>query len=148
MKKILWTVLVAALVGCSDNRQKEAEVLLGLATEWFEAGQYQRALDAIDSLRKIYPNSIDARKRALKLYQSIELKQTQEELATVDSALEAVKHDYDYQRQKTEKDKAELRATPEELTMLTKTRMKRDSLQTRFDVLCAKIRYIHKKQKE
>ena len=32
--------------------------------------------------------------------------------------------------------------------MLTKTRVRRDSLQTRFDVLCAKIRYIHKKQKE
>ena len=140
--------MFAALVGCSDNKQNEAGQLLELATERFEAGQYQQALEAIDSLRKVYPNSIDARKRALKLYQNIELKSAQEELALVDSALEAVKHDYDYQRQKAERDKAELRATPEELTMLTKTRMRRDSLQTRFDVLCAKIRYIHKKQKE
>jgi hypothetical protein len=62
--------------------------------------------------------------------------------------LQAVSHDYRYQKQKVEKDKQELRATAEELTMLTKTRMRRDSLQTRFDVLCAKIRYIHKKQKE
>ena len=76
------------------------------------------------------------------------MKRSQEELAIVDSMLEAVKHDYVYQKQKVEKDKQELRATPEELTLLTKTRVKRDSLQTRFDVLCAKIRYIHKKQKE
>ena len=66
----------------------------------------------------------------------------------MDSALQAVKHNYEYQRQKVEKDKQALRATPDELTMLTRTRMLRDSLQTRFDVLCGKIRYIHKKQKE
>ena len=66
----------------------------------------------------------------------------------MDSALQAVKHDYEYQKQKVEKDKQELRATAEELTRLTKTRVHHDSLQTRFDVLCAKIRYIHKKQKE
>ena len=59
-----------------------------------------------------------------------------------------VKNDYETLKLKVEKDKQELRATPEELTMLTKTRVRRDSLQTRFEVLCAKIRYIHKKQKE
>ena len=69
-------------------------------------------------------------------------------MASVDSTLQAVRQNYEYQHQKVEKDKQELRATPEELTMLTKTRVKRDSLQTRFNVLCAKIRYIHKKQKE
>ena len=47
-----------------------------------------------------------------------------------------------------EKHKQQLCATADELTLLTKTRVRRDSLQTRFDVLCAKIRYIHKKQKE
>ena len=47
-----------------------------------------------------------------------------------------------------ERDKAALCATPEELTMLTRTRMKRDSLRTQTEVLGAKIRYIHKKQKE
>ena len=49
---------------------------------------------------------------------------------------------------KVERDKANLRATKEALEMLARTKQKRDSLQVRFDVQCAKIKYIHKKQKE
>jgi hypothetical protein len=96
----------------------------------------------------VYPGAIETRKQALILQQNIELKRSQEELAVVDSLLQVVKSDYETLKQKVEKDKQELKATPEELTMLTKTRVRRDSLQTRFEVLCAKIRYIHKKQKE
>lgn len=148
MKQILWIMLAAMLVACSNDTQKEAETLLNQTEELFELKQYDQALTVLDSLRKVYPNSVDTRKKALKLRKSIELKRSQEELALVDSMLQAVSHDYRYQQQKVDKDKLELRATAEELTMLTRTRMRRDSLQTRFDVLCAKIRYIHKKQKE
>jgi hypothetical protein len=152
MKRIptIVVLLLAAMVfsACRDSNQQAAEQLLERANRLFEQQQYDRALIAIDSLRKVYPGAIDTRKKALHLQQDIELKRSQEELAVVDSVLQAVKHDYEYQRQKVEKDKQELRATPEELTMLTKTRVRRDSLQTRFDMLCAKIRYIHKKQKE
>lgn len=152
MKRIptIVVLLLAAMVfsACRDSNQQAAEQLLERANRLFEQQQYDRALIAIDSLRKVYPGAIDTRKKALHLQQDIELKRSQEDLAVVDSVLQAVKHDYEYQRQKVEKDKQELRATPEELTMLTKTRVRRDSLQTRFDMLCAKIRYIHKKQKE
>ena len=149
MRKVVWiAALVLLLAACADNRQKEAEAMLQRADQLFNAQKYDRALIVIDSLRKAYPSAIETRKQALRLQQSIELKRSQEELTVVDSTLQAVGKDYEYQRQKVEKDKAELRATPEELTMLTKTRVRRDSLQTRFNVLCAKIRYIHKKQKE
>ena len=141
-------MLAAMLVACGNGAQEEAEGLLKKANELYEQKAYDKALTALDSLRKVYPGAVDTRKKALKLRQSIELKRSQEELALVDSMLQAVNHDYRYQSQKVEKDKQELRATAEELTMLTRTRMRRDSLQTRFDVLCAKIRYIHKKQKE
>ena len=148
MKKMIWFLSAVVLMACSDTTQNAANQMLQQANRQFEEGHYDRALITIDSLRKVYPGAIETRKQALRLHQNIELKRSQEELALVDSALQAVKHDYEYQRQKVEKDKRELRATPEELTMLTKTRVRRDSLQTRFDVLCAKIRYIHKKQKE
>ena len=148
MKRIVWILLTAMLVACGNDTQKEAEQLLQQANSLFEQKQYDRALTSLDSLRRLYPNSVDMRRQALKLRQNIELKRSQDELALVDSMLQAVSHDYRYQQQKVEKDKQELRATAEELTMLTRTRMRRDSLQTRFDVLCAKIRYIHKKQKE
>ena len=148
MKHLVWILLAAMLVACSDEKQKAAEQMLQKASQQFEQRQYDRALITIDSLRKVYPGAIETRKQALILQQNIELKRSQEELGTVDSLLQVVKNDYETLKQKVEKDKQELRATPEELTMLTKTRVRRDSLQTRFEVLCAKIRYIHTKQKE
>ena len=148
MKHLVWILLAAMLVACSDEKQKAAEQMLQKAGQQFEQKQYDRALITIDSLRKVYPGAIETRKQALILQQNIELKRSQEELAVVDSLLQVVKSDYETLKQQVEKDKQELKATPEELTMLTKTRVRRDSLQTRFEVLCAKIRYIHKKQKE
>ena len=147
-KTVLIALAAVLLSACRDSKQQAADSMLQRASELFEYGQYDRALIVIDSLRQVYPGAIETRKKALTLQQNVELKRSQEELASVDSALQAVKHDYEYQRQKVEKDKQQLRATAQELTMLTKTRVRRDSLQTRFDALCAKIRYIHKKQKE
>jgi peptidoglycan hydrolase CwlO-like protein len=92
--------------------------------------------------------AIDARWKALRLHQETELKRAQEELAQTDSLLQQVQNDYDSLQAKVEKDKAALCATPEELTMLTKTRIKRDSLRTQCETLGAKIRYIRKKQEE
>ena len=148
MRKILWILLAAVLVACGDSMEKQAEQMLQQANRQFEQQQYDRALITIDSLRKVFPSAIDARKKALRLQQDVELKRSQEELAVVDSMLQAVKQDYENMQQQVEQHKAALQATPEELTLLTMTRVRRDSLQTRFDVLCAKIRYIHKKQKE
>ncbi len=140
--------MLLLLAACQDAKQQEADIMLQRAGQLFAEQKYDRALIVIDSLRKVYPEAIEARKQALRLQQDIELKRSQEELAVVDSTLQAVKRDYEQQKQQVEKAKQELRATAEELTLLTKTRVRRDSLQTRFDVLCGKIRYIHKKQKE
>ena len=143
---MMTAVLLSACKG-NDTRE-QAEALLGQASAAYEQERYDEALVTIDSLRRVYPNAIDTRKKALKLYQEIELKKTQLELAKTDSLLQAVEHDFAYQQEKVDRDKAALRATPEELTMFTRTRMKRDSLRTQCEVLGGKIRYIHKKQKE
>ena len=150
MRRIaLLLVAVALLTGCKrDDTQRQAETLLQGATAAYEQCRYNEALATIDSLRKVYPNAIDTRKKALKLYQEIELKMAQRELAIADSLLQLVQHDLDYQQVKVDRDKAALSATPEELTMLTRTRMRRDSLRTQCEVLGGKIRYIRKKQKE
>lgn len=149
MKKIAFlSITFAALISCGDNSLKQAEALLSQASADFEQGRYEEARACIDSLRKAYPNAIDTRKKALQLYQDIELKKAQLELAEADSILQAVQRDYDYLQAKADKDKAALKATAEELTMLTRTRMKRDSLRTQCETLGAKIRYIHKKQRE
>ena len=146
------TICVAAAVvmtACSSNdAQKSAEGMLKKAEKYFSEGSYDRAKIAIDSLRKVYPGAVETRKKALKLFQDISLKEAQEDLALTDSIMQKVGLDYKYIKDKVEKDKAQLRATAEELELLTRTKMKLDSLKVRFDMQCAKIKYIHKKQKE
>ena len=128
--------------------EAEAERLLERASAEFQDKQYAKALLTIDSLRHAYPDAIDARKQALKLYQDISLKQAQDDLARTDSALQAVKARYAVLKDSVEKKRASLTATEAELSELNLTRVKRDSLQVRFDTQCAKIKYIHRKQKE
>lgn len=91
---------------------------------------------------------INRRKAALKEKQETELRKAQEDLRITDRLLQVTNHVLDSLQQKVEKDKAALKATPEELTLLTKTRIKRDSIRTQFEVLGAKIRYIREKMKE
>ena len=150
--RLIITICVAAAVvmtACSSNdAQKSAEGMLEKAEKYFSEGSYDRAKIAIDSLRKVYPGAVETRKKALRLFQDISLKEAQEDLALTDSIMQKVGLDYKYIKEKVEKDKAELRATAEELELLTRTKMKYDSLKVRFDMQCAKIKYIHKKQKE
>ena len=150
--RLIITICVAAAVvmtACSSNdAQKSAEGMLEKAEKYFSEGSYDRAKIAIDSLRKVYPGAVETRKKALKLFQDISLKEAQEDLALTDSIMQKVGLDCKYIKEKVEKDKAELRATAEELELLTRTKMKYDSLKVRFDMQCAKIKYIHKKQKE
>lgn len=91
---------------------------------------------------------IEQRRAALKHKQDSTLEAAQRELALVDSALEAVSAEYERKKAEVEQHKAELNATGEELTALTLLRMRRDSLQTRWDVLGATIKYVRQKQKE
>ena len=153
MKHNLFATLALAalmtLTSCDGNSSRQtAETLLEEAGQLFSNGDYDRALAKIDSLRKVFPNAIETRKKALTLYQSISLKQAQEDLAHTDSILQELTHDYNYQKAKVDKDREMLRATAEELQMLNETKVRLDSLKVRFDMQCAKIKYIHKKQKE
>ena len=152
-RKNIITIVALAASRCNttcedkESRQK-AEAQLEEAGQLFNDGDYDRALAKIDSLRKVFPNAIETRKKALTLYQSISLKQAQEDLAHTDSILQELTHDYNYQKAKVDKDREMLRATAEELQMLNETKVRLDSLKVRFDMQCAKIKYIHKKQKE
>lgn len=93
-------------------------------------------------------NEIEQRREALKHKQDSTLQASQQELAAVDSALEVIKAEYERKKAEVDAHKAALQATPEELTALTLLRIQRDSLQVRWDVLGAKIRYVRQKQKE
>ena len=93
-------------------------------------------------------NEIEQRRAALKHKQDSTLLASQQELARVDSALEAAKAEYEQKKATVEEHKSQQKATAEELTELTLLRMKRDSLQVQWNTLGAKIKYIRKKQND
>ena len=146
--QILFFVAALMLAACGDNAKQEAQKLLMEAQVHFEQGNLDAARKVIDSLRKTYPTIVEARKGALKLHQEIELKAAQDEMARTDSLLQAANQELEALQAQVDEHKKALKATPEELTLLTRTRMKRDSIRTQFETLGMKIRYIHQKQEE
>ena len=91
---------------------------------------------------------IEQRKAALRQKEDSTLTASQRELAGVDSALQAAEqhHQAVLSRLKSgSHSKAELQRLGDELTV---ARLRRDSLQVRFEVLCGKIKYIHRKQEQ
>jgi hypothetical protein len=93
-------------------------------------------------------NEINQRRAALIHKQDSSLQAAQQELAIVDSTLEAVKAEYERMKVEVEQHRAQLRATKEELLTLNQLRVYRDSLQVQWNMLGAKIKYIRQKQKE
>ena len=142
---ITTTLLVIA---CGETPQEQATQLAEKAATCCEEGRLTEARALIDSLRRTYPDIVEARKAALKLHQDVELKIAQQELAYTDSMLVLANRELEARHQQVDAHKAVLKATAEELTLLTKTRMRRDSIRTQYEALGMKIRYIRKKQKE
>ena len=136
------------LVACGKSPQEQAALLAEQASTLCEEGLFDKARALIDSLRRTYPDNVEARKTALRLHQQVELKAAQEELLRVDSLLVLANRELETLQKQVDAHKATLTATAEELTLLTRTRMRRDSIRTLYETLGAKIRYIRKKQKE
>lgn len=145
----LIAVATAALSACnSDNGKQEAEALLEQASGLFEQGQCDKARHIIDSLRTTYPHVVETRKKALVLYQSIALKQAQTELAVTDILLQQAEAEYAAWEGKLEAGKVTPETEREAVREITRLRLRRDSLRIQFDTQAAKIRYIHRRQKE
>jgi outer membrane protein assembly factor BamD (BamD/ComL family) len=145
---LLLFILFLLFPACKRDVDKNAEILYQKAEQEFHEANFDKARADLDEIKHRYPNAIETRKKAIILRQNIELKDAQIKLAVVDSALYAINLTYKYIRSKAETDKNKGAATREELTEVITTRIKRDSLQVKFDLLCGQIRYIHKKQKE
>lgn len=151
MKRIIFLAITAVFVLASckqTNAQKEAEGLLKKATLEYEKEKYEDALRSIDSLRNVYPNSIDVRERALILYQDVCLGQAQKNVERLDVELEKLEAEYNSKKSLAEAHHAEGTATEEELAGVNRMRLQRDSLKVKFDTECAKVKLIKQKQKE
>lgn len=130
---LLLAAAAVLLLGCRPSEEKQAEQLMTRIDSLYKSGRYQAALDSITSLRQRYPEAIEARRRALELWQEASLRLTQQDIARTDSALQVANDEY-------------RRATS--IRERNQIGMRRDSLQVRYDVLCGTVRVIHRRQQE
>lgn len=135
MKKatLLTLAAMALMASCQKTEDEKAASLMNKIDSLYKAGNYQATLNAITRLRANHPKAVESRENALKIWQDASLKMTQAEIGRTDSALQATIAQYG-----AEKD----------LYRKNMLRVKRDSLQVRYDALCGTVRVIHKRQAE
>ena len=136
MKRTFFFIATALVVltACQQkNENDEANALLDEIETLYETGQYRTALDSIESLRRRFPTSVEARRKGLRLWQEASLKMAQADIAVTDSALQAT----------TAQMQAEQRIY--ERNMLG---VKKDSLQARYEALIGVVRMIRKRMDE
>lgn len=120
------------LASCGNKEEDKAQSLYSEIENLYQAGNYQVALDSIKVLREKYPKAIELRKKSLTLWQDANIKLAQQDIAVTDSALQVVI--------------AQMNAATDIATR-NKLRLKRDSLQVRYDTQCAVVRAVRMKQK-
>lgn len=135
MKKatLLTLAAMALMASCQKTEDEKAASLMNKIDSLYKAGNYQATLNAITRLRANHPKAVESREKALKIWQDASLKMTQAEIGRTDSALQATIAQYG-----AEKD----------IYRKNMLRVKRDSLQVRYDALCGTVRVIHKRQAE
>lgn len=134
MKKYLLLLSAATLLAsCTPSADEKAAPLMNQIDSLYKANNYQGTLNAITRLRAEHPQAVESRKKALKIWQEASLKMTQEDIGRTDSALQAT-----------------ISAIGSEKNLYKKNmlKVKRDSLQVRYDALCGTVRVIHRRQKE
>lgn len=133
MKYILTIIFAAVLVGCSESDEQKAERMLAQIDSLYEKGQYKEVLDSIVSLRTTYPSAINIRKEALRIWQNASLKIAQKDVAQTDVLLQET---------------LRMIESETDLRKANMLRMRRDSLQARYEAMCGVVKMIHMRQKE
>ena len=131
----LITILLAAMLlsACSQSEEDKAKPLLAKIDSLYKSGNYRATLDSIVKLREHYPQAIEARKTALRLWQNASLKLAQADVASTDIKLQEM---------------TEALKTETNLYRRNIMTVKRDSLQARYEAMCGVVRMIHLRQKQ
>ena len=133
--RYLITILLAAMLlsACSQSEEDKAKPLLAKIDSLYKSGNYRATLDSIVQLREHYPQAIEARKTALRLWQNASLKLAQADVASTDIKLQEM---------------TEALKTETNLYRRNMMTVKRDSLQARYEAMCGVVRMIHLRQKQ
>ena len=134
MKKLfIIMAVVLGLVSCQQTEDEKAAPLMQRIDSLYRAGNYSATLNAITQLRANHPKAVESREKALKIWQEASLKMAQADIGRTDSALQATIWQYNAAQTFGENNRL---------------RVKRDSLQVRYDALCGTVRIIHHRQAE
>lgn len=121
-----------ALVACAPTEDEKAQPTLDNIEKLYAEGKYAATLDSITSLRERFPMAVEARKKALKIWQDASLKMAQKDVADNIKLQEAI------------------RMVENETDRLKRALLgaKRDSLQARYEAMCGVVRMIRMRQKQ
>ena len=108
---VFFLTTIFLVIACSETPQEQATQLAQQAATCCEEGRLMEARLLIDSLRRTYPDIVEARKAALKLHQDVEIKIAQQELARTDSLLILANRELEARQQQVDANKAALRVT-------------------------------------
>ena len=135
MNKYIWLIGCCMFFAssCTKTEDEKAAQLLSQIRVLYEQKEYRQTLDSITSLRNRFPNALKSRKEALAIWQNASLKQAQADIAKTDSALQATLMEIPKVRDRY---KANM------------MRVRRDSLQARYEAMCGVVRMIHMRQKQ
>lgn len=133
MRTFIPLLALIFMVSCRQTEDQKAGALMHRIDSLYQRKDYSRTLMAIRELRAKHPGAVESRQRALKIWQEASLVMTQADIARTDSALQATIA-------------AHARAT--DLGEKNRLRVRRDSLQVRYDALCGTVRVIRRRQAE
>lgn len=122
-----------ALVACAPTEDEKAQPTLDNIEKLYAEGKYAATLDSITSLRERFPMAVEARKKALKIWQDASLQMAQKDVAETDIKLQEA-----------------IRMAENETDRLKRVLLgaKRDSLQARYEAMCGVVRMIRMRQKQ
>lgn len=132
MKNYFWLLAVSAsLCGCAETQDEKAAPLMAQIEALYEAGNYAQTLDSIMALRKDYPEAVESRKAALKIWQDASLKMAQADIAKTDSSLQVTLHALEGKRPLFERNMLHVKC---------------DSLKARYEAMCGVVKMIRYRQ--
>lgn len=130
---MLFIIITVVLASCGRKKDEGADVLLAQIEHLYSQGHFCQALDSITVLRDRYPQALQQRERALRIWQEASLKMAQNDVMKTDSLLQV---------------NAMQLEMPGSLLTKNKLRWTRDSLKGRYDAMCGVVRMIKRRMSE
>ena len=133
MKYIAIFALALLAASCAPTEEEKAAPLLAEISSLYEKGEYKATLDSITVLRERFPKAVEARRKALTIWQDASLKMAQDDVAKTDGLLQEATTQLENEADLYKKNMLRVRC---------------DSLRARYEAMCGVVRMIHARQKQ